>query len=259
MESDKVKILNININNDRLEDILLKASQMVDSSSKFYICTVNAYQAVKASEDKTFLKVLNDAGIVVADGMPLVWYSRLLKKPVPERISGYDFFYGFSKFASKKNYSYFFFGGKSDAVLSKIKHRLKKEFSNIAVKGSICPPIMDSFPDEYDDYVVSTINKCRPDILWVGISAPKQEKWIYKNIDRLNIKMAFGIGAAFNFYANTVRRAPIWMRRIGLEWLYRIYREPKRLFKKYMVNNTKFIILVFKDSFRRIFFRSSRF
>jgi len=207
MKSNKVNVLNININNDRLEDILHKTSQMVDSSHKFYGCTVNAYQAVKASEDKVFLKVLNNAEIVIPDGMPLVWYSRLLKKPVPERISGYDFFCSFSKFADKKNYSYFFFGGESDTVLDKIKCRLKKEFSNIKVKGLICPPIMDSFPDEYDDYVISTINKYRPDILWVGISAPKQEKWIYKNIDRLNIKMAFGIGAAFNFYTNTVRRA----------------------------------------------------
>jgi N-acetylglucosaminyldiphosphoundecaprenol N-acetyl-beta-D-mannosaminyltransferase len=259
MKSNKVKVLNINISNDRLEDILGKASRMVDNNHKFYVCTVNAYQAVKASEDKTFLKVLNDAEIVVPDGMPLVWYSRLLKKPVSERVSGYDFFCSFSKFADKKKYSYFFFGGKSDTVLEKIKHRLKKEFSNIKVKGLICPPIMNSFPDEYDDYVVSTINKCRPDILWVGVSAPKQEKWIYKNIGRLNIKMAFGIGAAFNFYADTVRRAPLWMQRIGLEWLYRIYKEPKRLFKKYMVNNTKFIILVFKDSLRRIFIRGSRF
>jgi N-acetylglucosaminyldiphosphoundecaprenol N-acetyl-beta-D-mannosaminyltransferase len=259
MRSDKVKILNIDINSSGLENILRKASQMVDSGHKFYVCTVNAYQTVKASEDKMFLKVLNDAAIVIPDGMPLVWYSRLLKKPVSERISGYDFFCNFSKIASKKKYSYFFFGGKSDAVLEKIKHRLKKEFSNIKVTGSICPPIMDSFPDEYDDYVTSTINKCRPDILWVGVSAPKQEKWIYKNIGRLNIKMAFGIGAAFNFYANTVRRAPAWMQRVGLEWLYRIHKEPKRLFKKYMVNNTKFIILVFKDSLKRIFSRCSRF
>lgn len=259
MKSNKVNVLNINISEGRFGDILCKAGQMVDSGRKFYVCTVNAYQAVKAGEDKMFLKVLNDAAIVIPDGMPLVWYSRLSGKPVSERISGYDFFCGFSKFADKKKYSYFFFGGESDAVLEKIKHRLKKEFSNIKVKGLICPPIMDSFPDEYDDYVISTINKCRPDVLWVGISAPKQEKWIYKNIGRLNIKMAFGIGAAFNFYANTVRRAPAWMQKTGLEWLYRMYREPKRLFKKYMVNNTKFIILVFKDSFKRIFSRSGRF
>ena len=151
------------------------------------------------------------------------------------------------------NYSYFFFGGTDDLVLAGVKNRLGKDFKNIEVKGLLCPPFMNTFPDEFDDYVIDIINNCKPDILWVGLSAPKQEKWIYKNIGRLDIKMAFGIGAAFNFYANMVKRAPVWMQKAGLEWLFRMFAEPKRLFKKYMVNNTKFIYLVIKDYFRRAY------
>jgi len=256
MKNEKVNILNISINKDVIESILDKAVQLIDNNQKFYICTINAYLAVKANEDSELLKILDNAEIVIPDGMPLVWYSKLSGKPIPERISGYEFFYNFSKIANKKKYSYFFFGGMNNTVLNIIRNRLKEEFGNIEVKGLICPPIMDTFPDEFDDCIVSTINKCKPDVLWVGVSAPKQEKWIYKNINRLNIKMAFGIGAAFNFYANVVRRAPLWMQKTGLEWLYRIYAEPKRLFGKYLIYNTKFIVLVFKGLFRRIFSRS---
>ncbi len=249
--SDKVNILNVNIFKHGLEEVLHKADQLVSHSKKSYMCTLNAYQAVQADRDKEFLKILNDAAIVIPDGMPLVWYSKLSKKPIKERISGYDFFYNFSKIANKKNYSYFFLGGIDDLILKKIKNRLKKEFSDIIVKGLICPPVMEVFSDEYDDYIVGMINKLKPDILWVGVSAPKQEKWIYKNIKRLNVKMAFGIGAAFNFYAGTVKRAPLWMQKTGLEWLYRIYIEPGRLLKKYLVYNTRFIVLVLKDLFAK--------
>lgn len=253
MENEKVNILNVNVNTGNKGSILNEASRLVDNNKKFYICTINAYLAVKANEDRELLKILNNAEIVIPDGMPMVWYSKLSGKPIPGRISGYEFFYDFSKIANKSNYSYFFFGGTNDMVLGGVRNRLEKEFANVEVKGLLCPPFMDTFPDEFDDYVISTINKCKPDILWVGLSAPKQEKWIYKNIDRLDIKMAFGIGAAFNFYANMVRRAPLWMQKAGLEWLFRMFAEPKRLFKKYMVNNTKFIGLVIKDFFKKAY------
>jgi N-acetylglucosaminyldiphosphoundecaprenol N-acetyl-beta-D-mannosaminyltransferase len=252
MKNEKINILNIDIDTGSIKSILQETTRLIDNDDKFYICTVNAFLAVKANEDKLLLKILNNARIVIPDGMPLVWYSRTSGKPIPGRISGYDFFYNFSEIANKNNYSYFFFGGTDNNVLEGIKNRLEKEFGNIEVKGLICPPFMDTFPDDFNDYIINEINKCKPDILWVGLSAPKQEKWIYKNIERLNIKMAFGIGAAFNFYANIVKRAPLWMQKSGLEWLYRIFAEPKRLFKKYMVNNTRFIILVFKDFCRKV-------
>jgi N-acetylglucosaminyldiphosphoundecaprenol N-acetyl-beta-D-mannosaminyltransferase len=253
MKNEKVNILNINVSTGDAGSILNEAVQLIEKNQKFYICTINAFLAVKSNEDRQLLNILNNAEIVIPDGMPLVWYSRLSGNPIPERISGYEFFYNFSKIANKKNYSYFFFGGTSDAVLAGVKNRLEKEFKNIEVRGVLCPPFMDTFPDEFDDYVVGIINNFKPDVLWVGLSAPKQERWIYKNIDRLDIKMAFGIGAAFNFYANIIKRAPSWMQKAGLEWLYRMFAEPKRLFKKYMVNNTKFIHLVIKDYFKRAY------
>jgi N-acetylglucosaminyldiphosphoundecaprenol N-acetyl-beta-D-mannosaminyltransferase len=251
MKNKKNKILNINITKSKLRSVINNVVRSIDSGKKFYICTVNAFQVVKANEDDEFLRVLNSADTVIPDGMPIVWYSKLIKKPLHERISGYEFFYTFSKVANNKKYSYFFFGGKNYEVLDLVKKRINKEFRNIEVKGMISPPIMEKFPQKLDTNIINSINKCKPDVLWVGLSAPKQEKWIYKNIEKLDIKMAFGIGAAFNFYSGMVKRAPLWMQRAGFEWLFRVFVEPKRLFKKYLVNNTKFIMLIIRDIFRR--------
>jgi len=253
MEIGKTNILNINIDRVNLDDILLKVVKLIDKNFRFYICVPNSYLTVIANQDKELLSILNNAEIVIPDGMPLIWYSKTFKESLSERITGFDFFCNFSKIADKKNYSYFFLGGENKKVLEKIKTKLEYEFKNIKVPGYYCPPFIDNFTDEIDNEIIKIVNKCKPDILWLGLSAPKQERWIYKNINKLNIKMACGIGAVFNFYSGYIKRAPKWMQNIGLEWVYRIIVEPKRLLKKYSVYNTKFMLLVAKDILRRAF------
>jgi len=253
MNKDKVTILNIKINKSGLKAVLKKAVNLIESSKKFYICAPNAFMTVKANEDNELLKIINSAEIVIPDGMSSVWYSKTFRDNLLERIDGFKFFYEFSKIANIKGYSYFFLGGKDEEILQKIKNRINKEFKNIEVKGYYSPPFMEDFIGEINETMVEKVNENNPDILWVGLSAPKQEKWIYKNFDQLNVKMAASIGAVFNFYSREVGRAPKWMQDACLEWLYRIYTEPKRLFKKYMIYNTKFMILVFKDLFKRFF------
>lgn len=250
---ENIHILGIKITRLNLSKILDEISILLIKGEKFYVCAPNAYLTVISNEDKELSKILNNAKIVIPDGMPLIWYSKTFKKSLTERISGFDFFYNFSKFASSKGYSYFFMGGENEVVLEKIKKRLEGEFKNIKIKGYYSPPLMDSFNHEINNEIISIINKCEPDILWVGLSAPKQEKWISKNIDKLNIKMACGIGAVFNFYSGVIKRSPKWMQRMGLEWLYRLFAEPRRLFKKYLIYNTKFLNLVLRDALRRIF------
>ncbi|MDY0028025.1 MAG: WecB/TagA/CpsF family glycosyltransferase [Candidatus Humimicrobiaceae bacterium] len=255
MDDSKVKILKLKINNGCLKNVIELVQRLIDNNEKFYVCVPNAYLTVKANEDKELLKIINNAKIAIPDGMPLVWYSKTFNKDnkLSERIDGSRFFLEVSKIANKNSYSYFFLGGDSNEILEKIKQRVNCEFENIEVKGYFCPPFMDTFTDEIDNEIIKIVNNCNPDILWVGLSAPKQEKWIYKNIDKLNIKMACGIGAVFNFYSGVVKKAPEWMQKAGLEWLYRIYAEPGRLFKKYMIYNTKFTILVLKDLLKRGF------
>lgn len=253
MDKDKVEILKLKISKGGLDTVLKNAIDLIENNGKFYVCAPNAYITVKANEDKELLEIINNAKIVIPDGIPLVWYSKTFKKFLLGRISGFDFFYNFSKVADKRRYSYFFMGGRNKGVLERIKERLGYEFKNINVKGYYCAPFIDTFSSEVDSKIIDVINKCNPDILWVGLSAPKQEKWIYKNINKLSVKMAAGIGAVFNFYAGEVKRAPKWMQKVGLEWLYRIIVEPRRLLKKYLIYNTKFILLVLKDIFKRVF------
>ena len=254
MDNSKIEILKLKISKGGLDTVLKNAIDLIENNGKFYVCAPNAYITVKANEDKELLEIINNAYTAIPDGMSSVWYSRTFKNEnyLLERIDGFTFFNEFSKIANKKRYSYFFLGSESEKILEKIKQKMNREFKNIEVKGYYCPPFLKEFKGEINELMVRKVNEFKPDILWVGLSAPKQEKWIYRNFNRLDIKMAVGIGAVFNFYAGVVKRAPQWMQNNGLEWLYRIYSEPKRLFKKYLIYNTKFMVLVFKDILRRI-------
>ncbi len=254
MECDKVKILNLQISKNNLNDILEEAARLIEQGDKFYVCAPNAFLTVKANEDKELLNIINNARFAIPDGMSSVWVSKVFNIYPLDRISGYDFFYNFSKIANNKGYSYFFMGGSDNDTLERIIKKLKSEFNNIKISGYFSPPFFkDNVPDEINENIINLINSSNTDILWVGLSAPKQEKWIYKNIERLDIKMACGIGAVFDFYSGNVKRAPKWMQDNGLEWLFRVFTEPKRLFRKYLIYNTKFMILVLKDFIKRDF------
>ena len=251
MLNNKIKILNIKINREPLTVILNHIKALISDNKKFYVYVPNAYVAVRANSDPELLNIINNAEITIPDGMPLVWYSKTFKDKLPERIDGYRFFFEFSRIANQEGYSYYFLGAENEQILSRIKERLNKEFPQIIVKGFLSPPFMEKFPEDVNSLIVDKINDTSPDILWVGLSAPKQEKFIYNNFNKLNIRMAAGIGAVFNFYSGSVKRAPLWMQKAGLEWLFRAFTEPKRLFKKYVVYNTRFLIMVFRDLLRR--------
>ncbi|MHB1346655.1 MAG: WecB/TagA/CpsF family glycosyltransferase [Candidatus Humimicrobiaceae bacterium] len=251
MDYEKIEILGLKISKDGLDPLMDQAAELIKKNARFFVCTVNAFMTVKANEDKELLKIINKAKIVLPDGMSTVWVSKRFKKFNLRRISGFDFFHEFSKISDKKGFSYFFMGGKREDILIRIKNKLQNEFSNIIFKGYFCPSFYSKkMPENENEKIIDIINDCKPDILWIGISSPKQEKWIYSNLSRLNIKMACCVGAVFDFYSGEINRAPIWMQEHYLEWLYRIYSEPKRLFKKYLIYNTKFMMLVLKNKIK---------
>jgi len=230
MIEDKIEVLKLKINKDDIGSLLNYSLKAIENNEKFYVCAPNAYVTVKANEDEELLAIINGAKIAIADGMSSVWVSRTFKKFPLDKISGY-----------------YFLGGINLKTLEKIKSNLKLEFPDIEVRGMYCPPYLDEMPEDINKLIVEDINKCSPDVLWVGLSAPKQEKWIYKNLNSINIKMACGIGAVFDFYSENIKRAPAWIQNIGLEWLFRMFAEPRRLFKKYMVHNSKFMLLVARE------------
>lgn len=219
---------------------------------KKMINTINAHSYNTALKDTLFSEALKNCDALIPDGASIVKACKLLKaKSQPtERIAGWDLFVLEMERLSN-NGGVCFFMGSTNEVLSKIKERAAKEYPNIEIK-SYSPPYKPKFSEEDNNIIISQINEAKPNLLWIGMTAPKQEKWVYENWDKLDIDCHVGtIGAVFDFYAGTVKRAPIWWQRHSLEWFYRLIKEPKRMWRRYLIGNTLFLYNVLREKLSR--------
>jgi len=203
-----------------------------------YVCATSVHGLVEAAQDASFRDVLNGASIVTADGMPLVWLGRYAGFRAMERVYGPDLLLEVAQQSVGRRVRHFFYGG-TPGVAQELSRRLCSKFPGLEVVGTHCPPFRPLTRTEEDDIVVR-INESRADVVWVGLSTPKQERWIARLRRLLTVKVLVSVGAAFDFHSGRVRQAPIWMRRSGLEWLFRLSRDPGRLWKRYAVNNPLF-------------------
>jgi N-acetylglucosaminyldiphosphoundecaprenol N-acetyl-beta-D-mannosaminyltransferase len=249
--TDTIEIAGVKINRISRENAAKEIENFILSGQRHQVCVTNVYSVVLMQKDKEFRKINNESSLVVPDGMPLVWVSKLYGQSIPERVSGSDIFYQLCKIADEKKYKFFLLGS-TNKVLNSMCGNLKKQFPNLQISDVYSPPYENNFSKTQNFEMIERINKVKPDILWVGMTAPKQEKWIYNNLDKLNVKVAIGVGAVFNFVSGEVRRAPLWMQRVGLEWLWRIIQEPRRLWKRYLIGNTIFICLIIKEFFGKL-------
>lgn len=211
-------------------------------SGKLLINTINAHSYNTAQKDLLFAEALQQGDALIPDGASIVKACRWLnaKSKPKERITGWDLFM-FEMEKLNQNSGKCFFMGSSEKVLSMIKKRSKEDFPNIEVE-TYSPPYKSEFSEEDNNAILTAINKANPDLLWIGMTAPKQEKWIYTHWDELQIHCHCGtIGAVFDFYAGTVRRAPMWWQQNSLEWCYRLLKEPRRMWKRYVIGNLLFI------------------
>jgi len=213
---------------------------------------LNPHSLVEARNDPVFQKALAGADILLPDGAGIVVAAKMLGLDLRERVAGSDFFSELSRQAEKRGGLRYFFVGSTNEVLEKITSRLKNDFPNIVVCGAYSPPYKEAFDNNDNKEIIDRVNRAKPDVLWVGMTAPKQEKWIYNNRDRLEVPLIAAIGAVFDFYAGTKKRAPEWVCRIGLEWLPRLLREPKRLFKRNFVSSPLFLMLVLQEKFKKL-------
>lgn len=246
-----LKIDNFRITTEKFDEVVKKAVRLADSSKKTTLVqTINAHSFVVSYEDALFKKALEDADILLPDGFSISVATKLFRfRPtINHRIAGPDFFNAFNKYANMKKMTYFFMGS-SEEVLKKIKNRLKSEFPDIKVY-TLSPP-MYPFDTKINKNIIDRINKVKPNVLWVGMTAPKQEKWTYENKNKINVPVVASIGAAFDFYAGTRKRAPLWMQKSRLEWIYRFVLEPRRMGKRYIKNNFKFFVYMFKVKMKR--------
>jgi N-acetylglucosaminyldiphosphoundecaprenol N-acetyl-beta-D-mannosaminyltransferase len=204
------------------------------------IQAVNTDSIVKANIFEEMARVSNKADLSLADGMPLVWVSKFMGKPLKERVTGPDFFEKFNEIADRYSYSYYFLGSTEEVVEKMIKN-IGDRYPGIMAAGYCCPPFGDMKDENQNIDICNKINAAKPDVVWVSFGCPKQERWIVENKDKINAAVIMGIGAAFDFVSGRVKRAPIVFQKAGLEWLYRVYKEPRRLWKRYFIYGPLFI------------------
>jgi N-acetylglucosaminyldiphosphoundecaprenol N-acetyl-beta-D-mannosaminyltransferase len=212
----------------------------------------NPHSLVIASKDEQFRESLRAADILVPDGIGIIVGARVLGLPIRQKVAGFDFFRRFSEKAQKKGGIRYFFLGSSPAVLQLIAKRLKCDFPGIHLCGTYSPPFRSVFTEEDDLKMIKAINTARPDVLWVGMTAPKQEKWIYRNRARLQVPFIGAIGAVFDFYAGTKKRSSVFWQKLGLEWLPRFFHEPRRLWERNLKSTPIFLSWVVRAKLRSL-------
>lgn len=206
-----------------------------------YVCVCNVHSVVTAVQDTGFGGHLAAADMATADGAPIAWTLRYLGFSNQQRINGPDLMWRYCEQAAKRGESVFLYGGLPE-TLSILQTRLMKAFPDLKIAGTASPPFR-SLTDEEDEAEVARINASGAQTVWVSLGCPKQEKWMARHKGRVQAVM-IGVGAAFDYHAGTVTRAPVWMQNTGLEWLHRLLSEPRRLWGRYLVTNTLFILLV---------------
>lgn len=235
----------------KLKELSLLTSRKELSSlpdGKLLINTINAHSYNTALKDSLFAEALTKGDVLIPDGASVVMACRWLKaKSQPtERIAGWDLFVHEMDRLNRKGGTCFFMGS-SEKVLELIRKRAAVDYPNIKVE-TYSPPYKPEFSEEDNKGIIEAINKANPDLLWIGMTAPKQEKWTYTHWKELDIHCHVGtIGAVFDFFAGTVERAPLWWQEHGLEWLYRLLKEPKRMWRRYIIGNTLFLKNVVKE------------
>ncbi len=224
---------------------------ILSSEKQIVISTLSMPMLGEVKKNIDYKKALKNSEIVLPDGIGIVFLSKIIggKYSIKKRITGPDFFLFFNRVANKENLSYFFLGS-TEKTLSKIKERIGQEWPNIKVSGVLSPPF-GQWTDEINNKIIENINRVNPDVLWVGMTAPKQEIWVFKNRGRLTSKIIASIGAAFDFYAGTKKRAPKIFQNLGLEWLYRTAQEPVRMGKRYLKGLPAFIYFSFEGFCKR--------
>ncbi|MHC4241442.1 MAG: WecB/TagA/CpsF family glycosyltransferase [Planctomycetota bacterium] len=240
-----VNVLGIDVFSLRMAQLLNICKEHIDSKKTLLLGVVNVAKLVNSRKNDELYKSLMEADIVLADGLPIIWFSRLLGDPLPERVTGIDIMYKLLKEANEKNYRVYFLGAKPEALQTMIK-TIQKDYPGIPIAG-----YRDGYFDKNEEQdVAKDIKDSHADILFVGISSPKKEKFLKNWLYYLDVPICHGVGGSFDILAGVTIRAPIWMQKSGLEWLYRLIQEPRRMWKRYLFTNIIFIKLSFEAILR---------
>lgn len=241
----KQSLLNTRVNSVTIAEAVDAIENWICSGTKAYVMPINVDVVMKIEHDPHLKTIADQADMVLVDGMPLVWISKYYSRPVKEKVSGSDLVPALCQRAAEKGYSLFILGGK-DGVAEQAKRNLEQQFPGIRVTGTLAPPFGFENDPRQLEQIREAICQADPDLLIVCFGCPKQEKFIYENFRKYSARVSVCAGATVDFLAGNVKRAPKWMSDHGLEWFYRFTQEPRRLFKRYFVDNVKILSLIGK-------------
>jgi len=246
-------ILGIRIDSTSYYDATNRILNWALCGEKKYVCVANVHMIMKAYNDSNFRKIINNSGLVSPDGMPLVWTMRLLGNKNQTRVYGPTLTHHVCKAASESDLPVGFYGGSPEITKSLVQN-ISNRFATLQIAYAYSPPFRPLRLEE-DEAVVQNINQSGAKILFVGLGCPKQEHWMFNHIGKINAVM-IGVGAAFDFHAGAKRQAPSWIMTMGLEWLFRLCSEPRRLWRRYLYNNPRYLFLVARQILRKRQMRS---
>jgi N-acetylglucosaminyldiphosphoundecaprenol N-acetyl-beta-D-mannosaminyltransferase len=243
----RVNILGVGVSAIDMTQALDTIEGWIGSGEQHYVCVTGVHGVMECQHDAALRRIHNTAGLVTPDGMPLVVISRLRGQRHVERVYGPDLLLAFCERSVAMGYRHYFFGG-APGVPERLAANLVRRFPGLVVAGTHSPPFRPLTDDE-EDALVAMVNASDPDVVWVGLSTPKQERWMADHVGRLSAPVLIGVGAAFDFHAGVKRQAPRWMQRSGLEWSFRLASEPRRLWRRYLSNNPRFVALMLAQTF----------
>lgn len=236
----RIKFMNTDIDNLTMAETLNEIEKLIQKKNCSYAVTPNVDHIVRLEKDEELQKVYKNASLILTDGKPLIWISKWYKTPIKEKISGSDLFPRVCQLAANKNYTMYLLGA-AEGVADTAARNLMKKYPGLNIVGTYSPPFGFEKNEQEMNKIKTQIQDVHPDILIVGLGCPKQEKFMYYHCKELGVPISFGLGASIDFEAGNIKRAPKWMSNHGLEWLYRFSKEPKRLFKRYFVDDLKII------------------
>jgi len=250
MNNKLFNVLGVKVDVVQIPDVIRLMGEWIHSKGCQcnYICQTNVSTIVEAQRDLLLKDALNNATLSVCDGMPLVWLGRLKGLKLKRRVYGPELMERFLKVSNEKGYKNYFYGA-TDSVCQKLISQIRSRYKELDVVGYYAPPFRSLRPEEKVE-IAKKINDSGADVLWVAVGSPKQEMWMYEFKDRLQIPVMVGVGAAFDFLAGTKPQAPLWLRETGFEWFFRLSSEPKRLWKRYLISNSLFILGLIREFFQ---------
>jgi N-acetylglucosaminyldiphosphoundecaprenol N-acetyl-beta-D-mannosaminyltransferase len=242
-ELARVNILGVGVSALNMELALSETESLLDRGGQGYVCVTGVHGIMEAQTDERFRAILNSSFLTTPDGMPTVWLGRFHGFKHMRRVYGPDYMLGLCERSVARGYRHFLYGGK-EGVAEELRADLTKRFPGLQIVGTYTPPFRPLNPEEEED-LRRQLEALQTDVLWCGLSTPKQERFMAVFSGRLPVKLMVGVGAAFDLLSGNLDEAPDWMKQAGLQWFYRLIKEPRRLWRRYLINNPKFLWLTF--------------